>query len=104
MAGTRPSAARRRSAQFARGYPAIESSQRPALGRTIAHDGSGRRSIGVSERNFFAELEPRNVYKVRAVFALLITPRFRNLEDFRLSQVRFPFVPLGRLLISLSQA
>src|SRR2546422_1775677 len=68
MVGTRTPTTRRRSARFARRYAATESSRRPALGCIFAHDGPGRRSIEVSERNFFAELKRRNVYKVAVAY------------------------------------
>src|SRR2546429_3288035 len=71
MVGARAPATRRRSARFARRYAATESSQRPALGRIFAHDGPGRRPIEVSERNFFAELKRRNVYKVAIAYAVV---------------------------------
>src|SRR6266550_1059318 len=71
MVGTRTPTTRRRSARFARRYAATESSQRPALGCIFAHDGPGRRSIEVSERNFFAELKRRNVYKVAVAYAVV---------------------------------
>src|SRR2546423_14773249 len=71
MAGTRAPATRRRSARFARRYPASESSRRPALGCIFAHDGPGRRPVEVSERNFFAELKRRNVYKVAVAYAVI---------------------------------
>src|SRR2546428_5457391 len=68
MVGTRTPTTRRRSARFARRYAATESSRRPALGCIFAHDGPGRRSIEVSERNFFGELKRRNVYKVAVAY------------------------------------
>src|SRR5438093_10398317 len=68
MVGTRTPTTRRRSARFARRYTATESSRRPALGCIFAHDGPGRRPIEVSERNFFAELKRRNVYKVAVAY------------------------------------
>src|SRR6266487_5566034 len=71
MVGMRTPTTRRRSARFARRYAAQESSRRPALGCIFAHDGPGRRSIEVSERNFFAELKRRNVYKVVAAYAVV---------------------------------
>src|SRR5256886_2725881 len=71
MVGTRTSATRRRSARFARRYAATESSRRPALGCIFAHDGPGRRPVEVSERNFFAELKRRNVYKVAVAYAVI---------------------------------
>src|SRR4051812_36903497 len=71
MAGARPPTARRRSARFARRYAAPESSRRPAVGRSAAHHGSGRRPTEVSERNFFAELKRRNVYKVAVAYAVV---------------------------------
>src|SRR5436853_2328120 len=71
MVGTRTPATRRRSARFARRYPATESSRRPALERIPAHHGPGRRPIEVSERNFFAELKRRNVYKVAVAYAVV---------------------------------
>src|SRR5213076_2439782 len=71
MVGTRTPATRRRSARFARRYAAQESSRRPALGCIFAHDGPGRRPIEVSERNFFAELKRRNVYKVAVAYAVI---------------------------------
>src|SRR5256714_3616215 len=71
MAGTRAPATRRRSARFARRHAAIESSRRPALGCIFAHDGPGRRPVEVSERNFFAELKRRNVYKVAVAYAVI---------------------------------
>src|SRR6266513_2488255 len=71
MVGTRTPTTRRRSARFARRYAATESSRRPALGCIFAHDGPGRRSIEVSERNFFAELKRRNVYKVAVAYAVV---------------------------------
>src|SRR5256885_13173334 len=70
MVGTRTPTTRRRSARFARRYAATESSRRPALGCIFAHDGPGRRSIEVSERNFFAELKRRNVYKVAVAYII----------------------------------
>src|SRR5439155_13508007 len=71
MVGTRTPAARRRSARFARRYAATESSRRPVLECIFAHDGPGRRPIEVSERNFFAELKRRNVYKVAVAYAVV---------------------------------
>src|SRR5437899_5655179 len=71
MVGTRTPATRRRSARFARRYAATESSRRPALECVFAHDGPGRRPIEVSERNFFAELKRRNVYKVAVAYAIV---------------------------------
>src|SRR5437899_5016843 len=71
MVGTRTPAERRRSARFARRYAATESSRRPALECIFAHDGPGRRPIEVSERNFFAELKRRNVYKVAVAYAVV---------------------------------
>src|SRR5437016_404246 len=71
MVGTRTPAARRRPARFARRYAAAESSRRPALECIFAHDGPGRRPIEVSERNFFAELKRRNVYKVAVAYAVV---------------------------------
>src|SRR5437762_2798061 len=68
MVGTRTPTTRRRSARFARRYTATESSRRPALGCIFAHDGPGRRSIEMSDRNFFAELRRRNVYKVAVAY------------------------------------
>src|SRR5438046_1779316 len=71
MVGARAPTTRRRSPRFARRYAATESSQRPALGCIFAHDGPGRRPIEVSERNFFAELKRRNVYKVAVAYAVV---------------------------------
>src|SRR6266567_1174617 len=71
MVGTRTSTTRRRSARFARRYAATESSRRPALECIFANDGPGRRPIEVSERNFFAELKRRNVYKVAVAYAVV---------------------------------
>src|SRR6266496_2857445 len=71
MVGTRTPTTRRRSARFARRYAATESSRRPALGCVFAHDGAGRRPIEVSDRNFFAELKRRNVYKVAVAYAVV---------------------------------
>src|SRR5256885_7774309 len=71
MVGTRTSTTRRRSARFARRYAAPESSRRPPLECIFANDGPGRRPIEVSERNFFAELKRRNVYKVAIAYAVV---------------------------------
>src|SRR5437867_10211331 len=71
MVGTRTPATRPRPARFARRYAATESSRRPALGCILAQDGPGRRPIEVSERNFFAELKRRNVYKVAVAYAVV---------------------------------
>src|SRR6266480_4244839 len=71
MVGTRASTTRRRSARFAQRFTATESSRRPALGCILAQDGPGRRPIEVSERNFFAELKRRNVYKVAVAYAIV---------------------------------
>src|SRR5207237_2992719 len=71
MVGTRTPTTRRRSTRFARRYAATKSSRRPALGCIFAHDGPGRRPIEVSERNFFAELKLRNVYKVAVAYAVV---------------------------------
>src|SRR5437899_9923945 len=71
MVGTRTPTTRRRSARFARRYAATESSRRSALECILAHDGPGRRPIEVSERNFFAELKRRNVYKVAVAYAVV---------------------------------
>src|SRR6266480_2681490 len=71
MVGTRTPTTRRRSARFAHRYAATESSRRPALGCIFAHDGPGRRPVEVSERNFFAELKRRNVYKVAVAYAVI---------------------------------
>src|SRR5881227_4021463 len=71
MVGTCTPTTRRRSARFAHRYAAIESSRRPALGCFYAQDRPGRRPIEVSERNFFAELKRRNVYKVAVAYAVV---------------------------------
>src|SRR5437660_12037861 len=71
MVGARTPTTRRRPARFARRYAAQESSRRPALGCIFAHDGPGRRPVEVSERNFFAELKRRNVYKVAVAYAVI---------------------------------
>src|SRR6266567_6915887 len=71
MVGTRTPTTRRRSARFARRYAATESSRRPALGCVFARDGAGRRPIEVCDRNFFAELKRRNVYKVAVAYAVV---------------------------------
>src|SRR5438132_5013417 len=71
MVGTRASTTRRRSARFAQRFTATESPRRPALGCILAQDGPGRRPIEVSERNFFAELKRRNVYKVAIAYAIV---------------------------------
>src|SRR5207253_2200067 len=71
MVGTRASTTRRRSARFAQRFTATESPRRPALGCILAQDGPGRRPIEVSERNFFAELKRRNVYKVAVAYAVV---------------------------------
>src|ERR1700740_2475439 len=71
MVGARATATRRRSARFACRYTATEPSQRPALGRILAQHGPGRRPIEVSERNFFAELKRRNVYRVAVAYAVV---------------------------------
>src|SRR5216117_829554 len=68
MVGTRTPTTRRRSARFACRYTATESSRRPALGCIFAHDGPGRRSIEMNQRNFVAELKRRNVYKVAIAY------------------------------------
>src|SRR6266705_1189682 len=71
MAGARTATTRRRSARFARRFAAPESSRRPALECIFAHNGPSRRPIEVSERNFFAELKRRNVYKVAVAYAVV---------------------------------
>src|SRR5436190_8575671 len=71
MVGTRAATTRRRSARFAQRFTATESPRRPALGCILAQDGPGRRPIEVSERNFFAELKRRNVYKVVVAYAIV---------------------------------
>src|SRR5256886_17464283 len=71
MVGTRASTTRRRSARFAQRFTATESPRRPALGCILAQDGPGRRPIEVNERNFFAELKRRNVYKVAVAYAVV---------------------------------
>src|SRR5438445_2991469 len=71
MVGTRASTTRRRSARFAQRFTATESPRRPALGCILAQDGPGRRPIEVTERNFFAELKRRNVYKVAVAYAVV---------------------------------
>src|SRR5213082_1339584 len=71
MVGARTPTTRRRSARFARRYAAQESSRRPALECIFAHHGPGRRPIEVNERNFFAELKRRNVYKVAVAYAVV---------------------------------
>src|SRR5947209_15308277 len=64
MVGARTPPTRPRSGQFAQRSAPNKSLRRPALERIPAHHGPGRRPIEVSERNFFAELKRRNVYKV----------------------------------------
>src|SRR5437016_7250003 len=71
MVGTRASTTRRRSARFAQRSAPNKSLRRPALERIPAHHGPGRRPIEVSERNFFAELKRRNVYKVAVAYAVV---------------------------------
>src|SRR5205814_3147027 len=50
---------------------ATESSRRSALECIFANDGPGRRPVEMSERNFFAELKRRNVYKVAVAYAVI---------------------------------
>src|SRR5438045_2856792 len=71
MVGARATATRPRSGQFAQRSAARKPPQRPALECIFAHDGPGQRSIEVSERNFFAELKRRNVYKVAVAYAVI---------------------------------
>src|SRR5258708_38493577 len=68
MVGACPPATRPRSGQFAQRSAPRKSLRRRALERIPAHDGPGRRPIEVSERNFFAELKRRNVYKVAVAY------------------------------------
>src|SRR6266403_1089346 len=71
MAGEGASATRTRFGQFAERSVPRESSRRSELGCFFAQDGPGRRPIEVSERNFFAELKRRNVYKVAVAYAVV---------------------------------
>src|SRR5437879_1471604 len=71
MVGTRAATTRRRSARLAHGVRATASPRRSALGCILAQDEPGRRPIEVSERNFFAELKRRNVYKVAVAYAVV---------------------------------
>src|SRR6266404_1842845 len=71
MAGEGASATRPRFGQFAERSVPRESPKRSTLGCVSAHHGPGRRPIEVSERNFFAELKRRNVYKVAVAYAVV---------------------------------
>src|SRR5437763_14903049 len=71
MVGARATATRPRSGRFAQRSAARKPPQRSALGRILAQNGPGRRSTEVSERNFFAELKRRNVYKVAVAYAVV---------------------------------
>src|SRR3989440_6252473 len=71
MVGACAPATRPGSDRFAQRSAPPESLRRPALERVPAHDGPGRRPIEVSERNFFAELKRRNVYKVAIAYAVV---------------------------------
>src|SRR5438270_12068841 len=71
MVGARAAATRPRSGQFAQRSAARKPPQGSALGCILAQDGPGRRPIEVSERNFFAELKRRNVYKVAVAYAVV---------------------------------
>src|SRR6184192_4091020 len=71
MVGARATATRPRSGRFAQRSAARKPPQRSALGRILARNGPGRRSTEVSERNFFAELKRRNVYKVAVAYAVV---------------------------------
>src|SRR5213078_2444922 len=71
MVGACAPATRPGSDRFAQRSAPPESLRRPALERVPAHDGPGRRPIEVSERNFFAELKRRNVYKVAVAYAVV---------------------------------
>src|SRR5437763_5204331 len=71
MVRARASATRPRSGHFAQRSAARKPPQRSALGCILAQDGPGRRPIEVSERNFFAELKRRNVYKIAVAYAVV---------------------------------
>src|SRR5213078_653717 len=71
MVGACAPATRPGSDRFAQRSAPPESLRRPALERVPAHDGPGRRPIEMSERNFFAELKRRNVYKVAVAYAVV---------------------------------
>src|SRR5436853_4981922 len=71
MAGEGASATRPRFGQFAERSVPRESPKRSTLGCVSAHHGPGRRPIEVSERNFFAELKRRNVYKVAIAYGVV---------------------------------
>src|SRR2546423_12712186 len=71
MVGACAPATRPGSDRFAQRSAPPESLRRPALERVPAHDGPGRRPIEVIERNFFAELKRRNVYKVAIAYAVV---------------------------------
>src|SRR5256714_545578 len=71
MVGACAPATRPGSDRFAHRSAPPESLRRPALERVPPHDGPGRRPIEMSERNFFAELKRRNVYKVAIAYAVV---------------------------------
>src|SRR6266403_1874284 len=71
MAGEGASATRTRFGQFAERSVPRESPKRSTLGCVSAHHGPGRRPIEVTERNFFAELKRRNVYKVAIAYGVV---------------------------------
>src|SRR5881398_477922 len=95
MVGTCTPTTRRRSARFAHRYAATESSRRPALGCILAHDGPGRRPIEVSERNFFAELKRRNVYKVAVAYAIV------GWLSIQIATQIFPFLEIPNWIVRL---
>src|SRR6266704_1014895 len=71
VARARAPAARRGPCRHAARSAPREPTRRPALEHILADDGAGRRPIEMSERNFFAELKRRNVYKVAAAYAIV---------------------------------
>src|SRR5262245_17059412 len=71
MVGARTTATRLRSDDRPRRPYLRESARRSALGCPSAYDRLGRRPTEMSDRNFFAELKRRNVYKVAAAYAVV---------------------------------
>src|SRR5262249_35167343 len=95
MAGASAPATRPGSAEGAKRPASDQSPRRSALATIPAHDGHGRQSIEMSDRNFFAELKRRNVYKVAVAYAIV------GWLSIQIATQVFPFLEIPNWVVRL---
>src|SRR5215813_9755896 len=95
MAGASAPATRPGPAEGGKRPASRQPPRRSALATIPAHDGHGRQSIEMSERNFFAEVKRRNVYKVAVAYAIV------GWLSIQIATQVFPFLEIPNWVVRL---